>query len=168
MTTPEYRSFEASLGLPERFLLDLFKQDDWSFVIKLHALVETALTRALVAHFNAPPTLADHFAQIPVGGTTGKIKLASKCGLITPKDKTFLDRFAELRNELVHSVERVRFDFKIYVNSLSEEGRKQLVAAVREEKGQKTLLDDLLRDPHSTFLARANPVLLRLAQVVDV
>jgi len=39
--TPEYERFSHELGLPHRFLFDLLKEDDWSLVIKLHALVET-------------------------------------------------------------------------------------------------------------------------------
>lgn len=37
------------LGLPEGFYAELLGEDDWSFIIKLHALMEAAVTGLIVA-----------------------------------------------------------------------------------------------------------------------
>lgn len=40
--------FEKDIGLPAGFLVNLLiKEDDWSFIIKLHALVEAAVSHLL-------------------------------------------------------------------------------------------------------------------------
>ncbi len=41
-------ALEIDLHLPSGFVMRLLDEDDWSFVIKLHALFEAALTCALV------------------------------------------------------------------------------------------------------------------------
>jgi hypothetical protein len=45
-------ALELDLGLPKGFCVKLIEEDDWSFVIKLHALLENAvselITRACV------------------------------------------------------------------------------------------------------------------------
>ena len=43
------------LGVPVDFLLDLgSERDDWAFVVKIHALVETSLTDIFVRHIGRP------------------------------------------------------------------------------------------------------------------
>jgi len=38
---------EKELELPHRFIFRLTEEDDWSFIIKTHALIEAALTNQL-------------------------------------------------------------------------------------------------------------------------
>jgi hypothetical protein len=42
---------ESKLGLDQGFFGNLQSEDDWSFVIKLHALFEAACTHLLLFHF---------------------------------------------------------------------------------------------------------------------
>jgi len=44
------------LSLPRRFLADLRQEDDWSFVVKSHALAESALTHLLATRLGHPDT----------------------------------------------------------------------------------------------------------------
>ncbi len=37
------QELELDLGLPKGFCIKLLEEDDWSFVIKLHALLESAV-----------------------------------------------------------------------------------------------------------------------------
>jgi len=44
--------FETELGLPDGFLQRLRNSDDdWSFIIKVHALMEASVSYLLVHHF---------------------------------------------------------------------------------------------------------------------
>jgi hypothetical protein len=46
------KEIENGLGLPDNFLLSIYvDDDDWSFVIKLHSMVEAAVTHLLVTRF---------------------------------------------------------------------------------------------------------------------
>jgi hypothetical protein len=47
-------SIEQEIGEKHEFLYDLIKQDDWTFVIKAHALIEAAMTQMLVDHLGEP------------------------------------------------------------------------------------------------------------------
>ncbi len=40
---------ERGLGLPAGFIVALTKEDDWSLLIKTHALLETVITEVLLA-----------------------------------------------------------------------------------------------------------------------
>lgn len=159
----ECARFAESLGVPATLVLTLLDEDDWSFLIKLHALIETALTGALVDHFGAPPALAEQFAISAVGGAGGKIKLAYEAELINKPMKDFLDRFAELRNQLVHSIDGIKFSLAGYVQSLSDEKRKQLVAALAFDGDEQHRRELLGMGPHVAFMHAAMAVMEKLA-----
>lgn len=42
---------ESKIGVKSGFFASLLEEDDWSFVIKLHALFEAACTHLLLYHF---------------------------------------------------------------------------------------------------------------------
>ena len=56
---------EKRLGIHEGFLADLANQDDWSLVVKTHALVESSIN-GLLAVYGANPALDDHWAMMPM------------------------------------------------------------------------------------------------------
>src|SRR3546814_18866509 len=73
---------EAKIGVRENFFKDLLGEDDWSFVIKLHALFEAACTHLLLFHFKEPE-LTDIFARLELSNkATGKIAFLGKLELL--------------------------------------------------------------------------------------
>ncbi len=121
------KRFEDRLGLRPGFYESLREEDDWSFVIKLNALFEGACTHALVARLRAPE-IEEQLARLELADTsTGKVKLLSVLGCISAEQSTFLRKFAELRNALVHNVSRVAFDYAQYLGSLDSNQRDQFV-----------------------------------------
>jgi hypothetical protein len=100
----EQGDFEESVGLPRGFAGGLAQGDDWSFIIKLSALIDAALTWALAARFNADPVLEDHLARLNVGGPTGKLELAKDAGLIDKQIAKFIDKLQQLRNKNAHDI----------------------------------------------------------------
>jgi hypothetical protein len=99
---------EAAVGVPKGFFIKLVtKEDDWSFVIKLHALVEAALTHLLtVASEN--PTLDKVYALLETSDTKkGKLAFAREMGLLEDKYRRFVVCLSQTRNKLVHDVKNV-------------------------------------------------------------
>lgn len=104
-------SIEHTLGLPASFLQALLAEDDWSFVIKLHALCESALAHHLTNRL-AAPSLGESIAKLNTsGGRASKIGFAEALGLITDDQVKYLRRMSELRNSVVHDVRNASFTF---------------------------------------------------------
>jgi hypothetical protein len=76
-------NLENEIGLPAGFCERLREEgDDWSFVIKLHALFEAALTQMLTSQLGFPE-LNPVIAHIDMGHRrTGKIEFAKVLGLL--------------------------------------------------------------------------------------
>ncbi|MEN3327558.1 MAG: hypothetical protein V7638_2365 [Acidobacteriota bacterium] len=112
------------------FLLDLLKEDDWTFVIKAHALIETAVTQMLVEHLGEVE-LMKIVELLPLSeNRTGKIAVARQLKLLDDKQRRFVRFFSELRNSLVHRLDNLNFTFENYVSTLDSNQRRSLKESV--------------------------------------
>jgi hypothetical protein len=108
------KSIAADLGLPDKFVDQLNKSDDdWSFVIKSHALMESVLTLLLTEVFGKPQ-VRDTLAEID---TSQKLRMCSDLSLFEKSERTFMRELSKLRNVLVHNVDQVEFSFSEHLKN---------------------------------------------------
>ncbi|ASP37666.1 hypothetical protein CHH28_02825 [Bacterioplanes sanyensis] len=120
MELDEINELEISLGVDVGFFQSLLTEDDWSFVIKLHALLEAATGHLLVEHFD-DERLVDVIAHLEMSNQrTGKVGLLKSMELISSDHKRFIVSLSELRNSLVHEIRNVNFSFKEMVSKYSD------------------------------------------------
>lgn len=111
-------AIEKALGLQPGFLENLHSQDDWSFIVKAHALVEAAISHLLCRALGRDE-LADVFANMELSGkTSGKIAFVKALSLLEEPDRRFINSLSELRNHLVHNVLKVQFDLQQYTGTM--------------------------------------------------
>jgi hypothetical protein len=123
------RTLEDELTLPPGFIAALYQEDDWSFVIKSHALVEALLTYLLSAHLENSD-VGSIFAFLDTSNPrTGKLAFAKAFGLLNQDARRFVRGLSELRNKLVHDVANVRFTFGEHVAQLNKQTRREWVQA---------------------------------------
>jgi hypothetical protein len=116
---------ERDCGLPSGFCLALLRESDWSFVIKLHALLESAVSQLLVNAL-ARKELADVFASLEMSNTkTGKFAFVKALDLLPKAHLDFIRELSELRNQLAHRVTNVSFNITEY---FSRERQKRSTA----------------------------------------
>lgn len=120
---------ESRIGVSPNFFRDLNAADDWSFVIKLHALFEAACSHLLLFHFKEPE-LAKVFNRLELSNkTTGKVAFLGKLGLLSKENRRFISSLSELRNSLVHDVRNAEFAFSALVEILSDTEIKALAVS---------------------------------------
>ncbi|MFC5049104.1 hypothetical protein ACFPK9_00530 [Rubritalea spongiae] len=106
------------------FLLSLLDEDDWSFVIKSHALIEASLTELLVKQLG-DSRIKKVIELLPLSDSrAGKIKLARDLEILEDKEYNYIRRYSELRNQLVHKVENINFTFESYISQMNKDQRK--------------------------------------------
>ncbi|WP_297479979.1 hypothetical protein [Ferrovum sp.] len=109
---------ESRVGVPKNFFRSLNASDDWSFIIKLHALFEAACTHLLLFHFKEPE-LTEVFSRLELSNkVTGKIAFLGKIGLLGKENRRFISTLSELRNSLVHDVRNAEFSLPAMVTGL--------------------------------------------------
>ena len=121
---------ERELGLPANWLFTLVKESDWSFVIKLHALFEAALTHLLEASLQKPE-LRDFISRMNISGRQGKVSMARALDLVDKRQAKYLDMLSAMRNDCVHDVRNVSFSFTDYAAKVREDERQNMVELVR-------------------------------------
>jgi len=119
------QELESKIGVRESFFQDLLNEDDWSFIIKLHALFEAACTHLLLFHFKEP-TLSGIFSRLELSNkTTGKVAFLEKLELIGKDNRKLVSALSELRNTLVHDVRNAEFSLSTMIMSFSPSEIKQ-------------------------------------------
>jgi hypothetical protein len=107
------RSMAKTLELREDFLIDLIRTpDDWSFVVKCHALLESAVCTWLSAYLRKPEleeTLALKVAM------SARIDMLSALNLGTTAERRMMRVFGTFRNTLVHNAKQTDFTFAEYL-----------------------------------------------------
>lgn len=146
----DFERLESLLGLPHDFVLHLLQEDDWSFVIKGHAVVEAAITHLLVGRLDS--TMAPFAERLPLGGRQGKLELVTAFKLLPDDCVRFIRRLAELRNTLIHGKSAFRFELTTYVQGLPPGERATLVKHLAAAVGVGA--DPDLLGSGGTFLSR--------------
>lgn len=114
----------SELKIHSDFLISLLGNDDWSMVIKSHALVESIVTELIISRIEEP-TMKAFVERLPLcDEQIGKLRIAKDYDLISKPARAFLKRFSELRNNLVHKAENVNFNFRSHIAELDQNQKK--------------------------------------------
>jgi hypothetical protein len=144
---------ERALGLPHGFYEHLVDgDDDWAFVLKVHALLEASLTMLLTERIGGrglpdSSELADAISHLEMSRAhVGKVELAFTLGLIQEKDRRFLRKLSELRNTFVHHIANVSLALAEHLATFDANQRRSFVQAVYPDPTD-----------HATAVALAHP-----------
>jgi hypothetical protein len=98
-------SLQDKLCLPTDFFKRLLEEDDWSFVIKLHALIEAACTDLLLHHLDEP-SLKNIISRLELNNKTfGKLAFIKELELLGDTSRRYISALSEWRNNFVHNVQ---------------------------------------------------------------
>ena len=118
------------LKLPKDFYPSLMRENDWSFVIKLSALLEAVCTNILTKKLNNE-NINKSIAYLDYANKkSGKLNFLEKLDVIDKKQAEVLYKLAELRNKIVHNVDSVNFTFENYITKMDKQQKKSLVSWV--------------------------------------
>jgi len=152
-------ALETEMGVPAGFFRQLGVEKDWSFIIQLHALVESALAHAILLRL-ADKRLEEFVSRLNVGNNRmGKAGLAVALGLLEPHDLEFVAILSEFRNRLVHDARQVGFSLADYLRSLPDSKAESYYLrwgfAKTKPDAHLTFLDIFRTAPKTLFHVRA-------------
>lgn len=118
--------FEDELNLPKGYFNNLLAEDDWSFIIKLSALLEAVTTNILIDKIDKK--LENSISYMDYANPkNGRIKFLKDFGVLELEQYKILFDFASLRNQIVHKIENVTFSFDNYILSFDQNQKKKFV-----------------------------------------
>lgn len=164
--TEAVEDLEKSIGVEPGFHKSIVKEDDWSFIIKLHALIEAALTHLLVKILN-DERLISVVSNLEMSNIrTGKIAFTKALDALDKKHRRFVSQLSDLRNDLVHDISRINFNLKEHVNGMDKQQKKSFVIGFGCIDKDETLSGDLvnayLKTPNHVILMGAMSLLTSL------
>src|SRR5437660_473082 len=116
------RWLTKNVGLTETLTTSLrYTDDDWTFIIKIHALIEVALNHMVVGGLGAHGRqLSDAIERLSVWGKGGKIAFATALGLLPERCLAFIRLMSEVRRHLVHDAANFDFSISVYMATLEK------------------------------------------------
>jgi len=106
------------------FLKKLLTDDDWSFIIKSHSLIESLVTELIINKIDEKK-LKRVIERIPLHGEiVSKISISKTYELIPADQIKFLKNISEIRNNIVHKFENLDFTFEKYLSNLDKNQKK--------------------------------------------
>lgn len=121
------KEFETQLNIPIGFYSKLLSEDDWSFIIKLSALLETASTNVLTT-FLGYKEIENPISYLDYGNIkSGKILLMQKLGIVYKNQAKALRYLLEIRNKIAHRLENINFMFEQYIKEQDTKQNKNFV-----------------------------------------
>lgn len=134
-------------GLRPSFFSDLFlEQDDWSFIIKIHALLESVVCSMLAAHLSRPALEDTLAAKVEM---EARIEMLKALNLVSDQQRKMMRTLSRLRNKLVHNVKQTDFTFSSYLEN--KETRKNFVEAFTFEAEKPLMAEFILANPRATI-----------------
>lgn len=100
------------LTLREDFLINLFDDpDDWSFVVKAHAFLESVICTLLSQDLRRPALEEVLAEKVEMHA---RIEMTKALGITTSEDRKAMRDLGTLRNRLVHNAKETSFTFAEY------------------------------------------------------
>lgn len=135
---------EVRLGLPSGFTMNISTEDDWSFILKLHGIVDAALEQTIRTRcfaerygvFSRDEALLDKLCSgLNFDGRVSKLSFARAFKLTDEQGLAFCRALSTIRN--------------IYAHKVANHSRA--LAEIAVESGNPRLLQDLIRIPPDVY-----------------
>lgn len=102
------RGEELVIWLRNTFGIDIHKElegnDDWGLIVKLHAMLETALNTSIVKELSRPELESVIIRLDTSNPKIGKVAFAKALKIVSHDSSVFLQQLSELRNFCVHDI----------------------------------------------------------------
>ncbi len=119
---------ELGTGVKTGFFTRLLAEDDWSFIIKIHALYEAAVS-SLVTSKIGHVELDSFVSRLELGDKSrGKLKLVKALNLLDENERKFIFHLSEIRNAFVHNVKNTQVNLETYLEILDANKKESYVS----------------------------------------
>jgi hypothetical protein len=147
-----------------------FKGDsDWTLIIKLHGYIEASLNFLLVQHFD-DSRLEEIISNLDVGDThRGKLAFVKALNLLPKEERSFIRKLSELRNNLVHNIKNLNFNFPRHLENLDREQSNALKGTIipiltgfvenQTEESARNMFD---KQPRTSLLVCVIAIMMRV------
>jgi hypothetical protein len=157
---------QNKLKLPPDFFKKLLDEDDWSFVIKLHALIEAACSDLLLHRLNEPG-LRNIVSRLELSNKSfGKLAFIKELELLGDESRRYISSLSEWRNNFVHNIQNCSASLSVLVSKMEGGAVKKFAQdfAPHEMSAQKFARIRLPGSPESLAKAVDNNTLMERAK----
>ena len=121
------KMIEKKFNLKEGTIKKIVKEDDWSFIIKSHAIIESSLNFS-ISHRIGCSALENTISFLDTSNSkTGKVEFAKNMLLLENIDVTYIRKLSEIRNKLVHNISNLGFSLASDYQSMDKNQKSSFI-----------------------------------------
>jgi hypothetical protein len=164
------RELERVIGAPDRFFVSLLQESDWTFVVKLHTLFESAVTHHIVLELKRPE-LREFVSRLDMSSDVGsKLAIAKALNIMPTHDRGLIRLLSSARNNIVHNVDSHPFSLEKFICGLPKQKHDEYVKNVSVAWSDPVKIGDysvskatyVRENPKTCFWFRGISVLLNI------
>jgi hypothetical protein len=161
-----FQWLETRLNIPVEYTASLMSGNDWMFIVKLHALIETALNHVIPIRLGVP-SLESIIERLETSNAkSGKIAFARRLGLLPTEAAKFIQYLSELRNTCAHLPRTYNFNLRDHVAALAPKPKRDWLEKVNFKLAYPLRFKPGTPDQREEFLANPRLALFRATLAV--
>lgn len=142
----ELHELEQSLELPKEFTWRMYKHNsDWTFVIAIHAFLETLITEVLSLQFDEATFKT--IQKLPLNGRISKLGLLVDLNELPKEYTDFIKQLSTIRNKCAHNVRNFNISLVNYVADLKRDAQYEYLNDMR----LAVSADDVVAPDYETY-----------------
>jgi hypothetical protein len=147
-------SLESALNIKDGFFWELSHSgDDWSFLLKIHTLLEMAIAHLIQQRIDIDE-LNLIIEKVPMnGGAASKMKIASALSLLDNDTDKFLDALTKLRNKAAHQIDSVNLTMDDFIKLIQKSEVKHLFLRPGPNLSEDEVVASVLSSPRFAIWA---------------
>jgi hypothetical protein len=160
-----YKWLSDTVGITPSFGKSLDTDDDWTYVIKMHAFLEAALNHLVLGRLKQP-LLNDFVTRLETNDRrTGKLAVIKAFNLLTDNAIMFVRLLSEVRNRAVHDIKNFDLNLTAYIGGLDQQQKKNWKAALTSWHIQgapsQEILDFSIKVPRNAIYNSCMMIMIR-------
>jgi hypothetical protein len=126
------------LNVTEEFMLSIRDDNDWLFIIKIHSLIESAITSFMI-DLHPEGHLKNALSKLNFGGGNGLLTVANEFKLVADQYMPFIRFLLLLRNKFVHNIKNYNTNLDEYISS-NDKLKNQFSVATKKILGEDSII----------------------------
>ncbi|MEY2538156.1 MAG: hypothetical protein QOG67_1896 [Verrucomicrobiota bacterium] len=141
-----------SVGISKTLLQSLKTDDDWTFVIKMHGILEAGLNHLLMVRLD-DSRLSEVVSKMETNNSrTGKMAFVKAYDLLPDDSCSFVQVLSKIRNDAVHDIKNFDLNLVEYFKTFSSKKLKDWKTALASGLPPITNVDGIERASRDTVL----------------
>jgi DNA-binding MltR family transcriptional regulator len=161
-----FRKHKEKIGISDDYLFKLSREDDWSFIIKTSAILESATADVLTKVLGFP-NLEDCISKLKhTNERSGRLTFLEKLSIINDEELKLIIKISKIRDDLAHKPEEINFTFERYFKKMNKINKNNWKDLFTELVNRHTQEEIIFSNPKQCITYFTMEILIKFQNII--